>query len=401
MPRSPLQFTPFLPEQTEDLEDLALEIIKKSAALGARQHQITLSSLKEMLRVINSYYSNLIEGHNTHPRDIVRAMRQDYDDEPAKRNLQLESVAHIRCQQLMEARLRDESDLLVTSGNFLTFLHSEFYHRIPEDFLVVTDPETGKKSCVVPGKFREKEVVIGRRVPPCHNELPTLVDRFAEVYRPDRHHGAKKLLAAAAAHHRLMWIHPFLDGNGRVARLFTEAYLLKISIEGFGLWSISRGLARKSTAYKSALSLADEARRNNLDGRGTLTNKGLTDFCRFFLEACLDQVDYMGSLLQLDGLIDRIQGYINLRNNNIASGSAGASPLRVEAGRMLQEVLLHGETARGAVVRASGLKERTARNLLAQLLEEGLLLSDSAKGVVRMGFPIHSTGWLFPELYPR
>ncbi len=401
MPRSPLQFTPFLPEQTEDLEDLTLEIIKKSAALGARQHQVTLRSLKEMLRVINSYYSNLIEGHNTHPRDIVRAMRQDYDDEPAKRNLQLESVAHIRCQEIMEARLRDESDLLVTSGDFLTFLHSEFYHRIPEGFLVVTNLETGKKSYVVPGKFREEEVVIGRHVPPCHNELTTLVDRFADVYRPDRHHGAKKLLAAAAAHHRLMWIHPFLDGNGRVARLFTEAYLLKISIEGFGLWSISRGLARKSTAYKAALSLADEARRNDLDGRGTLTNKGLTDFCRFFLAVCLDQVDYMGSLLQLDGLIDRIQGYINLRNNNIVPGSKGASPIRVEAARMLQEVLLHGETARGAVVRASGLKERTARNLLAQLLDEGLLLSDSAKGFVRMGFPIHATGWLFPELYPR
>lgn len=401
MPRSLLQFTPFLPEQAEDLEDLALEIIQKSAALGARQHQITLRSLKEMLRVINSYYSNLIEGHNTHPRDIVRAMRQDYDAEPAKRNLQLESVAHIHCQQLMEARLKDESELLVTSGDFLTFLHSEFYHRIPDDFLVATDPETGKKSSVVPGKFREEEVVIGRHVPPCHNELTTLVDRFADAYRPDRHHGAKKLLAAAAAHHRLMWIHPFLDGNGRVARLFTEAYLLKISIEGFGLWSISRGLARKSTAYKAALSLADGPRRNDLDGRGTLTNRGLTDFCRFFLEVCLDQVDYMGSLLQLDGLIDRIHGYINLRNNNIAPGSEGASPMRVEAVRMLQEVLLHGETARGAVMRASGLKERTARNLLAQLLDEGLLLSDSSKGFVRMGFPIHTTGWLFPELYPR
>ena len=401
MPKSPLQFTPFLPEQAEDLEDLALEIIKKSAALGARQHQITLRSLKEMLRVINSYYSNLIEGHNTHPRDIVRAMRQDYDAEPAKRNLQIESLAHIRGQQLMEARLRDEPDLVVTSGDFLTFLHYEFYYRVPEEFLVVTDPETGKVSYVVPGKFREEEVVIGRHVPPCHNDLITLIDRFADVYRPDRHHGAKKLLAAAASHHRLMWVHPFLDGNGRVARLFTEAYLRKISIEGFGLWSISRGLARKSTDYKAALSWADESRRNDLDGRGALTNTGLTSFCRFFLEVCLDQVDYMGSLLQIDGLIDRIQGYINLRNNNIALGPEGASPLRTEAGRMLQEVLLHGETARGALMRASGLKERTARNLLTQLLDEGLLLSDSAKGFVRMGFPIHATGWLFPELYPR
>ena len=70
------------------------------------------------------------------------------------------------------------------------------------------------------------------------------------------------------------------------------------------------------------------------------------------------------------------------------------------AGRMLREVLLRGEAPRGAVIEASGLKERTGRNLLAQLVAEGLLVSDTPKGEVRMGFPIHAAGWFFPELYP-
>src|SRR5512146_1849614 len=95
------RMTPLVPEGADDLQDLALEVIQKSAALGTRQHPVTLNTLQELLRIINSYYSNLIEGHNTHPYDIVRAMRNHYDSEPAKRDLQLESMAHIAVQRDM------------------------------------------------------------------------------------------------------------------------------------------------------------------------------------------------------------------------------------------------------------------------------------------------------------
>jgi Uncharacterized conserved protein len=224
--------------------------------------------------------------------------------------------------------------------------------------------------------------------------------RFGESYAPQKHHGAAKLVAAAAAHHRLMWIHPFLDGNGRVARLFTEAYLHRIPVHGFGLWSVSRGLARRNIDYKSALTWADAPRRNDLDGRGNLSNEGLVKFCRFFLEVCRDQVDYMGTLLQLDGLVERVRSYVQLRGTAIIPNPPGSDDLRPESARMLQEVLLRGEAPRGAVIEASGLKERTGRNLLAQLVAEGLLVSDTPKGEVRIGFPIHAAGWFFPELYP-
>ncbi len=94
--------TPLLPERAGELQDLALDVIQKSAALGNRQHPVTLDTLRELLRIINSYYSNLIEGHHTHPHDIVRAMQKDYDSEPPKRNLQLESVAHVTVQRDIE-----------------------------------------------------------------------------------------------------------------------------------------------------------------------------------------------------------------------------------------------------------------------------------------------------------
>jgi Fic family protein len=226
------------------------------------------------------------------------------------------------------------------------------------------------------------------------------LDRFGEFYAPEAHHGAMKLVAAAAAHHRLMWIHPFLDGNGRVARLFIEAYFHRIPVHGFWLWSVSRGLARRNVDYKSALAGADALRRNDLDGRGNLSNQGLIHFCRFFLEVCLDQAEYMGGLLRLQKLVERIRRYAELRSSGMISGPAGAKRLRAEAARMLQEVLVRGEAPRGWVISASGLKERTGRSLLGQLIAEGLLVSTTPKGEVRLGLPISVAGWFFPDLYP-
>lgn len=393
------RMTPLLPEKADALQDLALDVIQKSAALGNRQHPLTLETLRELLRIINSYYSNLIEGHNTHPRDIVRAMRKDYDSEPAKRNLQQESVAHINVQRDIEKKLREDSTLRVTGKKFLCTIHREFYRQLPEEFRIVRNPETGRESMVVPGELRREPVKVGYHRPPGQDTLESFLDRFGAFYAPEAHHGALRLVAAAA-HHRLMWIHPFLDGNGRVARLFTEAYFHRIPVHGFGLWSVSRGLARRNVDYKSALAAADTPRRNDLDGRGNLSNEGLVHFCRFFLEVCLDQVEYMGGLLRLQELVERIQRYVELRGLGVIPGLTGGKGLRAEAARMLREILVRGEAARGSVIAASGLKERTGRNLLAQLIEEGLLVSATPKGEVRLGLPIHVAGWLFPDLYP-
>lgn len=106
----------------------------------------------------------------------------------------------------------------------------------------------------------------------------------------------RKVIAIAAAHHRLLWIHPFLDGNGRVARLMAHAMFRRLGI-GSGLWAVSRGLARNSTEYKSLLMAADRSRENDYDGRGNLSEPALAAFCEFFLRVSLDQIRFMQSIL--------------------------------------------------------------------------------------------------------
>jgi len=400
MRQNPAEMEPLLPSGVPDLEDLAREVVSRSSALGGQLHPITRQATVELLRLINSYYSNLIEGHSTHPIDIERAMRQDYSADSAKRDLQMESLAHINCQRKIELRLRDNPDLDTADSDFILWLHRIFYEQLPVELRQVKDDNTGELLEVNPGEIRQREVVVARHVGPSSEHLSTFLRRFATGYSPGRHHGVMPLIATAASHHRLMWIHPFLDGNGRVARLYTDACFLRLPLQGYGLWNVSRGFARKRDDYMAALSRADALRRNDYDGRGNLSNETLIAFCRFFLTTCLDQIAFMHGLLKLDGLLDRISGYVSLRGAKLIPGPKPDQPLKQEAAYMLQEALLRGEVGRGDMIRVSGMAERSGRMLLGQLLEEGLLVSDTPKGAVRLNFPTHVAGHMFPDLYP-
>lgn len=402
MYHQPAQMEPLFPAGAPCLEDLAREITGNSAALGGQLHPVTQQAVVELLRLINSYYSNLIEGHSTHPVDIERAMRKDYSSDPAKRNLQLESLAHINCQHLLEKRLKEEPELEITSSDFMCWLHRIFYDQLPAELRLVQSTTGFIPLEVLAGEFRTYDVEVGRHIAPTATALDSFMNRFHTAYAPQRLHGLTPLIAAAASHHRLSWIHPFLDGNGRVTRLYTDACFQRLPLRGYGLWNVSRGLARRRDTYLSALTCADAPRRNDLDGRGNLSNEGLTKFCCFFLETCLDQIRFMYDLLKLDGLLERLRGYVTMRGAALIPPPRPDQPnLKPEATYMLQEALLRGQVSRGEIIRVSGMAQRTGRILLGQLLDEGLLLSDTPKGAVRLGLGTHLAGHLFPDLYPQ
>jgi Fic family protein len=395
------QMEPLYPARAEALEDLARKVVAESAKLEGRLAPPTLAGIRSLLKVVNSYYSNLIEGHSTHPIDIERAMRQDYSADQNKRDLQIESQIHIEVQEELAKRLVDEPDLNVASPELLCWIHERFYSRLPEGLRWVKGDHQGKE-WVEAGVFRNRTVAVGAHIPPKAEALDKFLERFASYYDPAKQHGVDPLIALAAAHHRLMWIHPFLDGNGRVARLFTDAYFLRSQIAGYGLWNVSRGLARSRESYRAHLAAADAPREGEMDGRGGLSDRTMTGFCKFFLEVCVDQTQYMDSLLALNGFLNRLEKYIRLRESGMAPGPTEplAIALRVKVIPVLQEVAIKGEISRGDVFRLIGMSERSGRDILGSLLQEGLLVSDSPRGPVRLGFPTHAAGYWFPELYP-
>ncbi len=392
---------PLYPVKAEALEDLARKVVAESARLEGRLAPPTLAGIRSLLRVVNSYYSNLIEGHSTHPIDIERAMRQDYSADQNRRDLQIESQIHIEVQEELAKRLAEEPDLNVASPKLLRWIHERFYSRMPERLRWVKG-DNQEKEWVDAGVFRNRSVAVGAHIPPKAEALDKFLERFASYYDPAKQHGVGPLIALAAAHHRLMWIHPFLDGNGRVARLFTDAYFLRSRIAGYGLWNVSRGLARGRENYRAHLAAADAPREGDMDGRGNLSDRTMTEFCKFFLEVCLDQAQYMDGLLALNGLLDRLEKYVHLREAGIAPGPTEppAIALRVEVIPVLREVAIKGEISRGEVFQLIGMSERSGRDILGSLLEEALLVSDSPRGPVRLGFPTHAAGYWFPDLYP-
>jgi len=394
---NPFDMEPLLPSNEAPLErlhDLASAVITKSARLEGYLRSHTRKSVAGLVRSMNGYYSNLIEGHHTTPAEIEAALRSAREGTRPQKERQQLHLAHLQTQELMEESLTTGryTPTDIPSQRFLSWIHKEFSRRLPESLLVVKHVKMDREYRVIPGALRDFDVNVGHHLPPTNASVPKFLDRFETYYREHVNTTAKSLIAAAAAHHRLVWIHPFGDGNGRVARLFTQAWMAANGAAGGGLWTLSRGLARKNEEYRERLSAADEKRHGDYDGRGYLSEKALSDFCRFVLETSEDQIDFMTQLLDLGELENRIMAHARFEEEKkgLPAGSA----------ILLRDILLRDEVPRGEVARILNVSPRTATSAISELLRKEYVQSDTPKGTLRLAFPGHASAFIFPNLYP-
>jgi len=393
MIESPQRIEPCIPETLQPgTADRIATLSDVTAQLASGLHPRTAANLADLVRVMNCYYSNLIEGHNTRPHDIEKALHSRFDDDPVRRNLQLEALAHIRLQKNVDDLFAVGALENPTSIRFIQWLHREFYMGLPESMLTLHHQD--KTIIMEPGKFRNlpvHDVSVGRHLPPSSMVVNACMEHFETRFCLDQLGKGMQIVAMAAAHHRFNYIHPFPDGNGRVSRLMSHAMAMKAGIGAHGLWSVSRGLARGLVTrqdYMEMMDHADMPRQGDLDGRGNLSLKALNTFIDWFLDICIDQVTFMTALFSLDKLASRLSKYCQYQN------------WKPEAFTILEAALLRGEIKRGDALRISALKERTARTLLSTLLDHGILGSDSPKGPVSLRFPANSLDHLFPNLFP-
>ena len=375
-------------DRDHGLEDLAFDLVSSAGSLAGQLHPAIRSAVGDLVRSMNCYYSNLIEGHNTLPHDIERALANDYSVESEKRNLQIEAVSHIEVQRKIDSGADDPAQPV--SVAYIRWLHREFGSHLPDELLWVENPDTGERLRVIPGELRASSVKVGLHVPPPGEDLPVALARFEDAYSAPLGK-FRKIIAVAAAHHRLVWIHPFLDGNGRVGRLMAHAMFTRLGV-GNSLWAVSRGLARNVDEYKALLMAADRRRENDYDGRGNLSERALFDFCKFFLGVSVDQIRFMQSLLDPGNLLRRIELY--------SRDEAETGRLPKAAYAVLREVVLQGEVARARIPSLLNVQERAARNITSTLLAKGLLISGSTRSPVRLAFPMEAVERWFPSLYP-
>lgn len=346
--------------------------------------------LRSLLRNMNSYYTNRIEGQHTRPHEIEQALRRDFSSNAVLAARQRLAVAHIEAEAALELRYAGPTGALALySVDAVHDMHRELFGRLPAPDLFTVDNQA-----IVPGKLRLREVQVGQHVAPAHASVPLFLARWAGFYGQVRR-GEAALVAMAAAHQRLGWIHPFIDGNGRVMRLHTHTLLGALGYTA-GLWSPLRGFARSTERYYALLADADSLRRGDLDGRGNLSEQALMAWIDYVLDTCLDQVTFMAGMLDFGTMKARLEACLVFEATVLRQG------VRQESLRGLHYLFLSGEKmARGDFKAMLGMSDRGATDALGALVKRGLLKSDSPQGKVRFGLPQHALRFLFPSLWPE
>jgi Fic family protein len=377
---------PILPEKHMGaLEDTACTVILRAGRLQSKLRPQLREELAGITRLLHCYYSNLIEGQQTVVTEIEAALHDDFSAEPQKRDLQQLALAHLACQEWAAGYGGSPF-----AQEFLCEVHRRFYSELPESLRTAT-AVTGAQVPITPGALRERDVRVGAHLAPPHSLLPGLLSHFRRRYDAPGQTLAARIVAIGASHHRLAWIHPFRDGNGRVVRIFSDTLIRQLGIDAGGLWSLSRGLAFARQEYYDRLAGADRERGDG-DGDGHLSEGALRDYCDFTLRVMIDQIGFMDALLELDTLADRIEQYVR--------AEAGFGEMGSRILLLLHEALYRGEFQRGDAGRIAGAGERTGRTALSAAVEAGLLKSLTPKSPVRLALPAKVLGTYFPRLFP-
>lgn len=382
---------PALPSRsTPELDELIVKVLSSSAALGRGVHPLILEEISRLMLKVNSYYTNAMEGNPSKLKDIDAALDNKLAKDKAARNYQLEHVAHIQVQEAMTRRLRAEPELRVCSEEFVRWLHEQFFLRLPEE-MRFAKTEGGERVPVEPGRLRERGITVGiHEGPATRQDIEGWLAKFDELLSPESLIGPRKLLGWASSHHRFLWIHPFPEGNGRVARLLTTAYGIRIGVGDNMLWTVARAFARNREDYDAHLALADRPRRNDLDGRGPLSEESLVEFCAFFLRCCEDQIRFM------DGVLNLIE--LERRYNRFVAALESEKQLSKTAGKVMRRLLLQGQVPRAQTREICGVKQRRATQIVKELLDAKITRSESAYGPLRLNITAEMSATLFPAL---
>lgn len=394
----PSQMEPLLPSEHRlgAVLERAHDLIRRADRLSGWCPTDALPGLRQMLRAMNSYYSNRIEGQHTLPLEIEQALRNDYAQDGDKARRQRLALAHMATEAQLESLWPQWTPVQVWAAQTVQDIHQDLFARLTvADRVMPAAPGSGTEAqTLLPGEWRSREVSVGRHAAPSAAAVPNFMARWAGVYSQARR-GEMQIVAMAAAHQRLAWIHPFLDGNGRVARLHSHLVLGHMGLTN-GLWSPLRGFARNKDAYYAHLAAADAPRAGDLDGRGNLSESALLAWVNYVIGICLDQVDFMSGVLSLEDMKSRIAACLAYEEQVVRQG------VRTESLRALHYLFAaQAELDRADFKAMLGMGDRMATAQVSALLKRGLLESDSPHGKLRLGVPQHALRFYFPSLWPE
>ena len=305
----------------------------------------------------------------------------------AKRDLQLEARAHIAVQKWIdEGGLKDRA----VTADGLRETHGRFCELLPEELLFVEDPHTNERLRVVPGELRRRDVEVGRHLAISPGAVPRFLERFEHVYGDLGNDRCDPRGGGGASPAALDSPVPGWQRPRRAADVPRDA----ARPSGYRRRLVGRaGLARSADKYKQLLANCDQPRRNDLDGRGTLSEEALAEFTRFFLQICIDQVTFMEGLMQPNRFRARIQLWAEEEIR------LGALPRR--SGAILEAALYRGELPRGEAAQSWAGANATRGASSSALIEPGHCYRKVPARRCVLAFPAALAQRWMPGLFPE
>lgn len=313
--------------------------------------------IKDIFQMLESLGSARIEGNNTTLAEYVEKVIENR----SKKIVADEKFIEI--ENIDKAIDFIERNVTRTT-KFDRAIISEI-HKILVDGLTLPPDGEGSR---YPGVLRPINVTIKKstHTPPEMVKVPELFDELMDfVNQPldTQYH----LLAIALSHHRMAWIHPFDNGNGRLVRMFTYALLIK---QGF---QVKSGRILNPTAifcmdrnkYYDMLALADSEEEDKV-----------LEWCLYVLEGLRAEIEKIDNLLNLNYIVDVIllpmlsyaleREHITKREHQILSAIVKSNEMSIKSAD-LENIL--GEES--SVQRSRILKKLKDKAMIIPLKESG------------------------------
>jgi Fic family protein len=405
----PYHLAPALPdpEDIDALRDLASEIVTGSRELEATLAPETAEAIGDKLRIINSYYSNSIEGLVTTYRDIESEVGRAESGAPPvqilipqERYSREVGAAHVQVEkELMKIVLEQKGN--VSHPEFIALIHKNIFSKLPPEHQFTHERGHFTDIPVLPGTLRDGPIHVGNKDysaqigPETKEDLEANMQAFGRIYNPSEFRGGEaQVVAAAAAHLKLGWLHPFRDGNGRTIRLQSTLFLARCGVNRANLWSLSRGLSMHRGRYFSFLAAGNPQPTEGDRKKLTFQSENVAMFCEGFLTIAKEQIHFMKDQLRLRTVSNRIDRFAA---EKLARETYG--PKKMEAARVLRAVFSEGSVERARMSEIlPGMSERTIRSITSGLVKEGLIESKHTRAPFTIGLPAKAMSTYFPDL---
>lgn len=335
----------------------------------------TIEEIQDFVKKSETFFSTRIEGNITTRRNAERAM-ETKNVKKIKRSSEKEFKNYFDVLTYIERSIKE--------GDKITPKLITECHR-----LLMRDIPVGEEGDETPGVYRKKEVAIegSEHLPPRSALVESYINELLEYINSINY--TDLFVATAIFHHRFAWIHPFNNGNGRLARALCYAALRRYGISIRQMITVSTGISMNKQKYYKYLAKADKTYK-------THDKSGITAWIQFYLETLYRETKAWKTRLTGIGIENRFIDFLtDLKKRKL---------INLREQKILVQIFLYGRIKSEDVKKLLNIQDKDEIfRILNSLVKKGFIKkSGETKGTyytLRLQSETPLFEYFFPELY--